>query len=314
LVDQRQRLEDGFPRVVVWTRGQGCAELAELLATRTAHKAETDLVTSCVLHRADLAVSVGGGSFDAAHLARPISFTPDTVTSVVAAVAGGPHSRLAAMLAGRLGTAIGVPAEAVSGHRGSSDRLSAVAALRAAGETASLAGRLVEVRHPSDLIEALPDGALIVLGAAGGSWLSRQFFGPGKRLTANAPSGAVVVHWTAPKAYQRMEELAGYGVHLRAGDAQALSFDAVLAVVDDGKLVGIVRRERLLEAHADVEIGDLVESAPPASVLDTVHELAELAPFFDGAPIPVVDRHGNLAGGIPLEPSPFDAPADEAIE
>jgi hypothetical protein len=313
LVDQRQRLDDGFPRVVIWTRGQGCSELAELLATREAYRAETDLVTSCVLHRADLAVSVGGGSFDAAHLAKPISFTPDAVTSVVAAVAGGPHSRLAATLAGRLGTAIGVPAEAVSGHRGSTDRLSAVAALRAAGDTAGLTGRLVEVRHPSDLIEALPDGALIVLGAPGGSWLSRQFFGPGKRLTANAPSGAGVVHWTAPKAYQRMEELAGYGVHLRAGDAQALSFEAVLPVVDGGKLLGIVRRERLLEAHADTEIGDLIEPVPPASVLDTIDELAELAPFYDGAPIPVVDRDGNLAGGIPPEPSPYDT-AGEQVE
>jgi hypothetical protein len=103
---------------VVWTRGNGCSELAELLSDVTPDRISGDLVEQCISQRADLLVSRRlPGSFDLVNVAVPLDFEPENVTGVVSAVAGGPHSFLAAETASRIGRRLGVEAEMISAVR-----------------------------------------------------------------------------------------------------------------------------------------------------------------------------------------------------
>lgn len=95
---------------VVWTRGKGCAELADLLAFNETNRIVGDVDDACISQRADLLVSKRlPGDFDLVSVAVPVDFQPKKVTSVVATVAGGPHSLLAAETAAQLGRSLGVP-------------------------------------------------------------------------------------------------------------------------------------------------------------------------------------------------------------
>jgi hypothetical protein len=299
--DIRRHVPTGFPRVVVWTRGDGCLEIAELLATDHAVRADSDVVTSCITNRADLVVTAARNSLETVTTVRPVDFDRTRVRSVVAAVSGGPHSKLAARVAARLGKSLGVPAEAVSGHRDQHDEGRALRALAAAEGITGISARSTKVKSAGDLIDSLGDGALLVLGAAGGSWLQRQFFGPGVRLTRRASGGTIVVRSAPVRAYQCMEDLDAFGPHLRAADAVRLSSASVEPIVEAGKLIGVVRRSEMLACDADTEIGTLAEPAPHAAATDAVDELIGLDSFFEGAPVPVVDREGNLVGGLRLD-------------
>src|SRR5919106_3525590 len=94
---------------VVWTRGEGCLELAETLAGKSASRISGDLGEGCIEHRADILVTKKlPGSFDLVNVAVPVDYHPESVTSVVATVAGGPHSELAAETAAALGRSLGV--------------------------------------------------------------------------------------------------------------------------------------------------------------------------------------------------------------
>jgi hypothetical protein len=275
--------------------------MAELLATDRSVRADSDVVTSCITNRADLVVTAARSSIDTVTTVRPVDFDRTRVRSVVAAVSGGPHSKLAARVAARLGKSLGVPAEAVSGYRDAGDEGGARRALAAAEGVAGISARAAVVRSAGHLIDSLDDGALLVLGAAGGSWLQRQFFGPGVRLTRRASGGTVIVRSAPVRAYQCLEDLDGFGPHLRAEDALRLSTLPVLPIVEDSKLIGIARRTTLLAADSGDEVGSLIEPAPHAEATDAVEELIVLDSFFEGAPIPVVDREGNLVGGLQLD-------------
>jgi len=98
-----------------------------------------------------------------------------------------------------------------------------------------------------------------------------------------------------------MEDLDGFGPHLRAEDALRLASLPVIPVVDDSRLIGVVRRTVLLAAEPDTEIGDLTEAAPHAGATDAIDDLVGLDTFFEGAPVPVVDRDGKLVGGVQLD-------------
>jgi CBS domain-containing protein len=186
----------------------------------------------------------------------------------------------------------------VSGYRENGDEGGALRALAAAGGVTEISARAAVVRSASHLMDSLEDGTLLVLGAAGGSWLHRQFFGPGARLTRRASGGTVIVRSAPVRAYQCMEDLEGFGPHLRAADALRLSSVAVVPVVEAGKLIGVVRRSVMLASHDGTEIGTLTEPAPHAAATDAVEELTGLDSFFEGAPVPVVDRAGRLVGGV----------------
>jgi hypothetical protein len=295
------RWPDDFPRTVVWTRGEQCSELAELLATGQAVRCESDPAASCLEHRADLAVMAKPGSFDVVATASPHEFDADKVRSVAAAVAGGPHSRLAAVVARRLAASLGIDGAVVSAYRNHQGRPASEEAIAEATAASGLPGTAYEVGSAAHLVERLSEDTLLVLGAPGGSWLHRQFFGPGTRLASAAPAGAVVVRSQPLRAYHRMSELEGLGRYLRVADARLIGRGPVHPVVDEGTLVGVVRDATLATADPEAEVGTVMEQVPFAGVFDALDELQGIEEFYDGAPVPIIDRQGRLVGGVSAE-------------
>ncbi|HSJ83993.1 MAG TPA: hypothetical protein VLA91_09275 [Acidimicrobiia bacterium] len=286
---------------VVWTRGNGCSELAELLSEVEPDRITGDLVEQCINHRADLLVSRRfPGSFDLVNVAVPLDFHPDNVTRVVSAVAGGPHSFLAADTASRIGRRLGVEAEMLSAIRPGDDPHDAEVLLDHMGlSLPEMGGRVMEVVGISDLVETLGEGALLVLGAPGGSWLQRSMFGPGARLRSKAPAGAIMVRSAPDRVFRWMGEPVFVSPLRLADDTLLLHHEKVLAVADRGMLIGLVRRESL-EGAGTAAVGSVMEEAVSAKVDETIAEAMELEPTFGNDPIPVTDHHENLVGGLSL--------------
>lgn len=290
------------PFRVVWTRGKGCSELAGLLDQQTPARVQDDIRTECIETRADLLVTRRlPPGFDFVSVAVPSDFVAENVGSVSAAVSSGPHSALAARIAWRLGEALGVDAEMVSAYP-TPDELPAARRIvkTLAGKIPGMSHRVVETAGAAELIEALPPDALLVLGAPGGWWLQRAFFGTGVRLRQRAPAGAIVVQQAPGRVYHRMVEPAYVSTHLLVEDALRVMEHAVGAVVDGGKLVGIVRREALMEADSGDRVGDLMDDPLFLDVGDSYEEAERMTDLFEGAPIPVVDGDGRLVGCVPV--------------
>ncbi|MDH3261207.1 MAG: CBS domain-containing protein [Acidimicrobiia bacterium] len=297
---QGRRMMPGKPFRVVWTRGEGCVELADLLGGGSSTRVQGDLRTECVEARADLLVTrrlpVG---FDFVNVAVPSDFDPAKVGSVSAAVSSGPHSALAARIALRLGETLGVEAEMISAYPTPADFPAAEQIVRTfAGKIPGLPYRVVETADARELIEALPADALLVLGAPGGWWLQRSFFGTGVRLRQRAPAGAIVVQQAPARVYHHMEEPAYLSRHLLVGDALRLMEHAVAAVVDEGNLVGVIHKGALEGANPELSVGELMDDPLFLEVGDSYEEASRLADLFDGSPIPVVDGAGRLVGGL----------------
>ena len=288
---------------VVWARGEGCPELANLLAEGTARRVGPDLRASCIEARADLLVARRLTSFDLVPVAVPHGFDPPSVRGVVAAVAGGPHSLLAARVAEGLGRALGVPTSlvAASPDPGADD-----AAEAALGRAAALAPmperRVVRATNPGAAVRALAPGTLLVLGAPGGTWWRRQVSGPGHRLQAGAPAGTVVVRTAPRRCFHEMTEPSAMGRQMPAGEALRLADDAVVPIAEDGRLVGLVRRRALESADPATPIAELMEAAVFARPDDRLEDAAPLWTQLEGAPIPVVEADGRLCGLLPLSP------------
>ena len=286
---------------VVWTRGRGCAELAGLLAEGEPSRIAGDIEDECIGRRADLLVSRRiPGSFELISVAVPVDFQPDNVTSVVATVAGGPHSLLAAETASQLGRALHVQAEMVSAASPDDGPESAKDVLNQIGGTLpDLGSRVVEVDGITELVDSLDDGALLVLGAPGGSWLQRSMFGPGARLRRTAQAGAVVVRSAPERVFRYMGDPV-YVAPLRlADDTLRFHAEGTLAVADEGRLVGLVRRERLAEAGGS-PVGDIMDEAMSVRVDETMTKAWALKPTFGPDPIPVTDHDEHLVGGLSL--------------
>jgi CBS domain-containing protein len=288
------------PFRVVWTRGKGCAELAGLLDDGSPTRVQDDIRTECVEARADLLVTRRmPPGFDFVSVAVPSDFVAEKVGSVSAAVGSGPHSALAARIAWRLGDALDVPAEMVSAYPTPEDLPAARKIVKTlAGKMPGLSYRVVETAGAPELIEALSADALLVLGAPGGWWLQRAFFGTGVRLRQRAPAGAIVVQQAPGRVYHRMDDPVYVSTHLLVGDALRLMEHSVSAVVDAGKLVGLVHRAALDGADPGISVGDLMDEPVFLDVGDSYEEAERLAELFDGAPIPVVDGDGRLVGGV----------------
>jgi hypothetical protein len=290
-----------FPRRVVWSRGPGCAELADILATGSAHQVEANPVQACIDHRADLAVMRSLGSFDLVPLAVPAELDLSAVTQVLAAVSTGPHSDLTAAVAVRLGSSLEVPARASTVVRPGAARGTARARLTEIRRATGLDGEVVEAKAAADLVSSLAEGTLIVLGAPGGSWLIRQFFGPGARLRAHAPAGTIAVRDAPARVFQHLVDVTGIGVHTRVADALELTTTPTVPITEGGRLLGIVRRSTLQEIEPGREVGEVIEEPPYVVAEDALDSLGELTDFYEHGPIPVVDRRGALIGMLPAD-------------
>ena len=95
---------------VVWTRGKGCREVAELLSEGDPTRVEGDLDKACVEQRAEILVSRKMTSFDLVSVTVPNDVELDKADGVVGAIGGGPHSLLVARVTARMASALGLPA------------------------------------------------------------------------------------------------------------------------------------------------------------------------------------------------------------
>lgn len=298
-VEMNRISPDDTGRDVVWTRGKGCAELAELLGGGDGGRIKGNLEEACIERRADLLVTRKlPASFDLLNVAVPVDLQPEKVTSVVAAVGGGPHSLLAAETAESIGQALGVPFEMVSAAIPGDDPGEASVLLdQLTAEVPEMRSRVIEVAGVPELVEGLEDGALLVLGAPGGTWLQRNMFGPGARLRRTAQAGAVVVRSAPDRVFRFMGEPVYVAPLRHADDTLRIHTEKTLAVADEGILVGLVRREKLAEVGSR-PVGTVMEEAISVRVDETLREAEELTPTFGEDPIPVTDHDEYLVGGL----------------
>ncbi len=289
------------PRLkVVWTRGKGCSELAEALGRGSVERIQGDVAQGCIDQRADVLVSKKlPGGFDLVNVAVPIDFEPDKVERVVATVAGGPHSALAAETAELLAEGLGVGAEMISAASTEEEAASALDVLEQVGAGTSMTKRVVRVSGIAELAEGLGPGTLLVLGAPGGSWLSRSRTGPGARLVRSAEAGVVVVRSAPDRVFRFMGDPVYVAPLRHADDTLRMHPENTLAVADAGRLVGLVTRESLHKAGGDT-VATVMEEAVSVRVDETMLEAWELEPTFGSDPIPVTDHDEYLVGGLSL--------------
>ena len=286
------------PRTI-WTRGSGCAELAHAVGGDKAVRATGDLHESCVEARAELLVTKKVPTKALVSSATPVDFAPDDVKSVVALVSGGPHSMLAARMASWLGESLDVSAELVSGYRIPEEREQAIEVLHRVGpQVPVLPGRIVEAWTAKQLLDEIDDDALLVFGAAGGSWIQRLFLGPGVRLAGGAPVGAVVIRAQPSVVFQTMQEPMYVSPLLNASDARMSTEGSAIPVVAYGRLVGIVRRAVLDAAAANEIVGDLMEPPQFVDPSDGLENVAEIFRTSGMDPVPVCNEDGLLRGVV----------------
>lgn len=286
---------------VVYTRGKGCHELAEALGGDDSGRVTGDVADICMRERADVLVSKKMPSgFDLVNVVVPVDFDPERVTKVVATVAGGPHSALAAETAANLARGLGVDAEMLSAARSADEIDSAQVILDQVGaHIPDLARRVVVVEGISELVENLDDGALLVIGAPGGSWLNRSRTGPGARLRRTAQAGVVIVRSAPERVFRFMGEPVYVSPLRLADDTLRIHSERTLAVADAGRLVGLVRWEGLVKA-GDSPVATVMEEAKSVRFDETIAQARELEPVFGPDPIPVTDHDEYLVGGLSL--------------
>lgn len=286
---------------VVWTRGNGCFELAEVLAGGEVHRVEGDLADGCIEKRADFVVAKKmPGSFDLANVAVPVDFDVDRVEAVSATVAGGPHSELAAATAHHIARALDVPFEIVSAHQDADGLAPAMNLVSQFGVLFPEADRrVVQAQDMSELTETVGEGSLLVVGAPGGSWLRRSRFGKGARIRGVAPAGAVMVRSAPDRVYRFMTDPVYVASLLQASDTLRLHSQNVLAVADQGRLVGLVRRETLAGVGTEI-VASVMEDPLSAKVDETLDEAKALGETFGEDPIPVTDHSEHLVGALSL--------------
>lgn len=286
---------------VVYTRGKGCHELAEALGGDESGRVTGDLAEHCIAERADVLVSKKlPADFDLVNVVVPVDFDPERVTKVVATVAGGPHSALAAETAANLARSLGVEAEMLSAARSVDELDSARDILDQVGaHLPDLARRVVVVEGISELADGLDDGALLVIGAPGGSWLNRSRTGPGARLRRTAQAGVVIVRSAPDRVFRFMGEPVYVSPLRLADDTLRIHSEGTLAVADAGRLIGLVRREGLVKAGAS-PVASVMEEAMSVRVDETIAQARELEPEFGPDPIPVTDHDEYLVGGLSL--------------
>jgi len=294
-----ERDSNAFALRVLWTGTAEARDLARVLGEGVAHQAGTNVVASCVKARATLLVAPAITSFELCSMAVPYGFTSSKTRLVVAAVGGGPHTLLAAHLAHRLSRQLGVPAFAVCGYGPSGLRAEAEGVLaEIADRLPDLAVQAVQTPRPAAIVEGLPAGTLVVVGAPGGNWLERRFFGPGARIRARAPDGVIVVKQAPTRVFQIMRPAVAFEPNMSASDAVVLSGDRHVIVAHGERLVGIAPLHALQEAPAGAELGEVAENPIFLIATQLTDHASELVDRYGDGPIPVVDTGGRLVGAV----------------
>jgi CBS domain-containing protein len=281
---------------VVWSRGSGCRELAEVLAGDAAVRVDSDPVDTCIRTGATLMVSRRLSSFDLCSVAIPSGFSAEAITGVVAAVGSGPHSSLAAAVAERIGQSLAVSARAVYAHGGSEPTEAAARIVQELDEKfPDLSIGAIGAVSPEAMVQELPAGTLLVVGAPGGSWFQRQFFGPGARIKHGASGGTIVVKAAPTRVYQAMGPPAAFGPQMRVADARVVAAGDVVVALES-TLLGVVSAAALNAADPETELGGLAQDAAFLAPEETIEHALDLVDDTDGTAIPVVDGSGNLIG------------------
>lgn len=282
----------------MWSGTGTCRDLAELLADDRAMRAGKDTMATLIETRATLQVTSHLPSLERCSVAVPHNVILDAVDQVVATVGGGPHSLLAAETARRTAQRLGVPGRIVTGYRRPDQRPAALRALADVAGGIDLPMTAVRAEHPIDLVASLPAGAMVVVGAPGGSWFQRQFFGPGVRLRVAAPGGVVVVRQDAHRVYQMMSPPKAVGSHMRIRNVLEVATAPVVLVADHGRLTGTIRRSELFAHPPHLEGGAIAD--PPVAVAadERVDHIWLVLDEHDGGPVGVVTQKGRLVGSI----------------
>lgn len=289
-----------FSDRVAWTRGPGCLALAEALSDSEPIAMSDDLRRSCIANRVEYLVTKKLTSFDLVSAIVPHEVDLSSIDAVTAAVADGPHSPLAVDVAIQISAKLGIPASVATAYHTNEDR--SVAEDRLDHLTAEVDHPVEHVAVASDtastIVESLSSSTLLVMGAPGGSWFHRQLFGPGHKLVVAAPAGAVLVRSVSRRAFMDAEDptSTALGRHLAVVDAKRVLVDPVAPVVDEGKLVGIVRKSKLENAEHDALLGDVMDPPVFVDAGEPVENASELSSFLEGSPIPVVDDSHRLVG------------------
>ncbi len=282
---------------VVYTRGDGCRELGSVVGGDRAVPSGPNLTEACVEARADLLVARRLSVPDLVPVAVPHGFAPATIESVVAAVGGGPHSRLAARVAARIADELDAPARLLSVYPAPGLKASAEEALAEAGADArGVHADAVEAANPADVVAELPLGTLLVVGAPGGNWLQRHFFGRGARAVHRAPSGSVVVRDAPERVFARMRPPAWVAPEMSVGDAARILHESTVPVVAEGRVVGLALADMLTEADPAATVSDVMIDPVTVGVTDAVEDLPVVPVLPAGAPLPVVNGEARLIG------------------
>jgi hypothetical protein len=273
--------------------------LAELLGSKEPTRVKGDLLETAVTGRSTMLVSKRLPHFSLLSAVSPTDFEPSAVGSVVAAVAGGPHSRIAALVARRLGEVLGVRASMACAHRSADSSERAVAVVESLfPHVPDLEYRVIAADNPARLISQLPPRCLLVIGAPGGNWLQRVLFGPGARLRQRADGGTVIVRSAVARVFQVMGEPHFVSPYHQAADVLRLHSQETLAVAENGSLVGVVRRASLASAEKGRPVSQVMENPRSIGQDRPVSDLAGLAGWFGDSPVPVVDSMDRLVGSV----------------
>ncbi|MCB2223793.1 MAG: hypothetical protein KQH83_06415 [Actinobacteria bacterium] len=284
---------------VLHTRGDGVHEIARLLAVGDPIAVQGDLHRACVAARAGILVQRTIRSDGPVAQVAPVGVDVDRIGSVVGAIGTGPHSALAARVATRLSRVLGVPGKLVAASRDPEGDTVARRSLDASDPAPQgLEHHVIRVSGIPEVADLIPSDALLVLGAAGGSWVRRRFSAPGRRMVAAAPAGAVVVHDTAPRAFQHVEGAVAFGARMLAADALRLLAEPAVPVAEEGRLVGVVRAAGLTGADPGAELRAVMEAPISVPWDASMMEASRAALALDGAPVPVVGPDGRLLGTV----------------
>ncbi len=284
---------------IVWTGDSSCRAVAELLADAHAIRAGTDVWSSLVDARATLHVTPHLSTMPRCSVAVPHDVDVASISSVVAAVGGGPHSGLAAATAQRISLSLDVPASVITGYRSRDQRRQAHRALLDIAESGiDVPMHAVETEHPPELVAALPAGSLVVIGAPGGSWFQRQLFGAGARLRAAAPSGVVIVRHDVRRVYQVMTTPVAVGTAMRVRDVLELTSEPIVLVAEQGRLSGMVHRRQLMGLEPHLSVGSVAEPPIGLGADEPVDQVRLVLDEHGGGPVGVVDRRGRLIGAV----------------